>query len=371
MKTLVEFITFTKGVEYLLAIAFLFAFVAFWQFTQRRGKGNLLRVLPMTALALGIGALALIFATQEQVTTATPQVSDEPLLTSPVLVEMYGPASFNHEAHQSLTTDCAVCHHYSEETYPSCRECHDTPFDPENLNKPGITHVYHLRCISCHIEYQAGPVECVGCHDKAAVPALSITHPLTGNGNCLSCHQERIPGVPVVPADHDSVTNGACPICHQTMMEESAMATREIPHVIGGYETCLLCHGEGIGEVVRIPADHTGRTDETCQVCHKTMDNLEDAGVITASTPPDVQTEESTPMTTPPETEAESVVALNVEVEPAPAEPAGTSKIPHAVIGHETCMLCHQEGMGNAAGVPDDHTGRADETCRMCHLPAG
>ena len=377
MKTLIEYITFTKGVEYLLAIAFLFTFLVFWQLTQGDGKRKLLKVMPVMALALGIGTLALILATQERVTTATPQVRDEPLLNSPVLVEMYGPASFNHELHQRLADDCAVCHHYSQDTYPSCRECHAAPFNPENLNKPGIAHVYHLRCISCHIENQTGPVECMGCHDKAAVPPLSITHPLTGNGNCLSCHQNGITGVPALPTDHDSVTNGVCPICHQTVREESAMATRKLPHAISGYEDCLICHGEGIGGATRVPGDHIGRTDQTCQVCHQTdVVKIETGSPATVSDPTQAQSvEPTTPagLASPPETEAEPVVSMttNEEEKPIPVMPSGAvSQIPHAIIGHEACLVCHEEDRGDIVGVPDDHVGRTDQTCQMCHQPA-
>lgn len=367
MKTLIEFITFTKGVEYLLAIAFLLAFVAFWQIMQRRGKASVLKAAPVLAVALAIGALALITAAQGETTTAAPQVSSKPLLASPVLVEMYGPASFDHEAHQELADDCAVCHHHSEGTYPPCRECHDTAFDPENLNKPGIGHVYHLRCISCHTEQQAGPVECTGCHDKATVPPLPVTHPLTGNGNCLSCHGESISGVPAMPADHGSATNGVCPICHQTARPESEMATKALPHAVTGHENCLLCHGEGIGGATRVPADHTGRTDETCQVCHKP-----EQGVVTVSKPNQPAPEEATPtIEQSTGVEAETVVAKGAGGEEPASEEAATDNdtSPHADAGHDLCLLCYLKGVGDTGGVPEDHAGRSEDTCQMCHQP--
>ncbi|MEE9399141.1 MAG: cytochrome c3 family protein [Dehalococcoidales bacterium] len=269
MKTLLEFITLTKGVEYLIAIAFLFGFIAFWQLAQHGGKRLVVRVVPAFVLMLGIGTLASTCVIQETVTNPASPAGEVPLLSSPVLVEMYKPASFNHEAHQRFTTGCSLCHHHSEDATPPCKECHATPFDPENLNKPGITRVYHLRCISCHTEQQMGPTECIGCHNKATIPPLSIAHPLTGKGNCLSCHKNGVAGVPGLPADHDSATNGVCQLCHQPMVAETAMATRQLPHEVTGREDCLLCHGEGIGGAAKVPADHAGRTNETCQVCHK------------------------------------------------------------------------------------------------------
>jgi hypothetical protein len=358
MKTLVEFITLTKGMEYLIAIAFLFAFVAFWQFSQRGGKKVILRIMPMVVLALGIGALASTCAFQGTATTAAPAANGEPLLNSPVLVEMYGPATFNHGLHQTLVNDCAVCHHQSENTYPPCRECHAAAFNPENLNKPGIAHVYHLRCISCHIENQAGPMECIGCHEKAAVPPLSITHPLTGNGNCLSCHKNGISGVPGLPADHESATNSVCQLCHQPVMDEASMATRKLPHDVLGHEVCLMCHGEGIGDATRVPDDHAGRTDETCQACHKPDD-------IFGGT-------DSTPVSMPTATKSEEpITSDNTAVaETAPEEPATVTLIlSHGIVGREACLMCHQEGLGDAAKIPDDHAVRTDETCQTCHKP--
>lgn len=43
-----------------------------------------------------------------------------------------------------------------------------------------------------------------------------------------------------------------------------------IPHSLDGMSQCLTCHGpEGIKSV---PADHEGRTEDSCQVCHKPKD---------------------------------------------------------------------------------------------------
>ncbi len=270
MKTLLEFITYTKGVEYLIAIAFLFAFMAFWFLLQRRGKGLVVRIIPLVALTLGFGALAYTCALPEVPTSTAQPTGETRFLSSAVLVEMYGPASFDHELHQRIAEDCTVCHHRSGDKTPPCKECHEAPFNPANLNKPGIAHVYHLRCISCHIENEAGPTECTGCHNKATIPPLSIAHPLAGRGNCLSCHGAEIPDVPGLPADHtNGVTNGVCELCHKSMVEEAALAIRELPHEVAGREDCLMCHGEGIGGAAKVPADHAGRTNDTCQLCHE------------------------------------------------------------------------------------------------------
>ncbi len=36
MNSLIDFITFTKGIEYLIAIIFLFGFIAFWKLLFER-----------------------------------------------------------------------------------------------------------------------------------------------------------------------------------------------------------------------------------------------------------------------------------------------------------------------------------------------
>lgn len=220
-------------------------------------------------LALGFGGLAYTCAMPEATSAKIPLANETPLLSSPVLVELYGPAQFDHELHQRIAQDCNMCHHYSGDKTPPCKECHNTPFNPDNLNKPGIAHVYHLRCISCHTENQVGPAECTGCHNKAAIPPLSIAHPLAGAENCLGCHKNGVSGVPGLPADHTSVTNGVCQLCHRPTVKPTALATRKLPHEITGREDCLLCHGEGIGEAAKVPSDHAGRTNDTCQLCHK------------------------------------------------------------------------------------------------------
>lgn len=44
-------------------------------------------------------------------------------------------------------------------------------------------------------------------------------------------------------------------------------APPQIPHSLTGMSQCLACHGSG--GIKPVPADHAGRTEEICQVCHK------------------------------------------------------------------------------------------------------
>ncbi len=54
MDTLLGFITFTKGVEYLIAIGVLMAFIAFWQLVYGGGKGRVIRIAVLSYMVLGI-----------------------------------------------------------------------------------------------------------------------------------------------------------------------------------------------------------------------------------------------------------------------------------------------------------------------------
>lgn len=54
---LLEFITFTKGVEYLIAIGFVIAFIAFWQLVYGKGKGRIVTIAVLCYMVLGIAIL--------------------------------------------------------------------------------------------------------------------------------------------------------------------------------------------------------------------------------------------------------------------------------------------------------------------------
>ncbi len=103
-----------------------------------------------------------------------------------------------------------------------------------------------------------------------------------------------------------------------------------IKHEIAGKEQCLTCHGlQGISPM---PANHEGRPQESCLVCHKPG-----------------------PMPTPGAVQPGAGVA---------------GAIPHTLEGKEKCDLCHA-GPGSLKPVPDDHAGRANNTCTACHPLAG
>jgi hypothetical protein len=84
------------------------------------------------------------------------------------LEKIYQPVEFPHNLHAEMSGDCTECHHHSPagET-PACGGCHGEPFNPKNLNMPGLKGAYHLQCLGCHREMGVGSTGCSGeCHIK-------------------------------------------------------------------------------------------------------------------------------------------------------------------------------------------------------------
>jgi hypothetical protein len=107
--------------------------------------------------------------TKKQVKKASQEGPESLTLSS--LENRYQPVVFSHGMHVEIAEDCAACHHNSPAGQtPSCGDCHGEPFNPENLNMPGLKGAYHLQCMDCHKEI-GGPVGCTECHAKKAAKA--------------------------------------------------------------------------------------------------------------------------------------------------------------------------------------------------------
>jgi hypothetical protein len=104
-------------------------------------------------------------------------------VTVGALADRYEPAVFPHRkvvdrlradiaasglaAHFHAEDDlaCTGCHHHSPVGVrpPACGNCHGEPFQPANLNAPGLYGAYHQQCVGCH--QQLGlPTGCTDCH---------------------------------------------------------------------------------------------------------------------------------------------------------------------------------------------------------------
>lgn len=100
-----------------------------------------------------------------------------------------GKVNFDHKTHLSETgygLNCNDCHHHPGEGEDeieeagSCGACHAEPeeaervsqtcnacHDPDDYDLEEMTaraDAFHDQCISCHKDFEAGPVECAACH---------------------------------------------------------------------------------------------------------------------------------------------------------------------------------------------------------------
>ena len=99
-------------------------------------------------------------------------------------------------------------------------------------------------------------------------------------------------------------------------------------HDLAGKENCLMCHAIGVmPPVPDVPATHEGRASQSCQWCHAADSPLQTAVARATS---------------------------------------------HDLAGKENCLMCHAAGV--MPPVPDvlaNHKGFPNESCVMCHKPAG
>jgi cytochrome b subunit of formate dehydrogenase len=155
-----------------------------------------------------------------------------------------------------------------------------------------------------------------------------MPHPVQGQEQCETCHGPN--GIVPQPADHEGRPVESCLICHKPGAAATpgagGGAAPAISHSIAGREQCDLCH-DGANSLVPLPADHAGRDNQTCQVCHK------------------------------PATEAISEQGM-----PKP--------IPHSIAEaiYKDCTTCH--GPTGIRPAPANHTGFSVDSCTQCHQPA-
>jgi hypothetical protein len=192
-------------------------------------------------------------------------------------------------------------------------------------------------CLGCHEAGVAGAPRvaadhvgrtnetCDQCHRPIGIEPVAvrpIPHPVEGRDNCLACHESGVGGASPVPADHAGRTNETCGQCH-VVASTTPVAAPYIPHSLEGKGDCLVCHREGVSGALPVPADHAGRTNESCRQCH-----------------------------------------IAPDLAPAPVPP-----IPHSVEEQEACLICHGVGIGEPLEIPEDHVGRPNEICQTCHQP--
>lgn len=268
METFLEYMTFVKGIGYLLVVAFLLAFVTFWKLVNTKHSG-MTKVVPMVVIMwLAFGATSAFFLSAADNSSMESSAGEEAISEavfpeyysngSPATITAHRPekwlgvktSDYNAISYGSATDfhtvmsekmACKDCHHNSGDEIHACADCHSVPFNPDNMEKPGLKAAIHERCMYCHKEVFNGPDGCRLCHTQdvpgsAGVSGTARPHELTWE-DCVRCHKEGIP--------EDIKTN------------------------IVYHNFCVKCHTIGINGAALVPAGHAGRTVDTCNGCHK------------------------------------------------------------------------------------------------------
>ncbi len=194
-------------------------------------------------------------------------------------------------------------------------------------------------CRACHTRVEAPPEPPPA--PAPAIEAPAMLHAASGMEGCIACHAvggagAGAPGGTGLSSSHQGRGDSVCQACHTKVQIPTASfapidSAPAIRHSTAGMEGCTRCHSVGGSG---LPSDHQGRTDSICRVCHTRV--------------------EIPPTSTP------------VPITNAPA-------IRHSTGGMEGCSSCHSvggPGVGSTGGtgLPDDHEGRGDSTCRNCHV---
>lgn len=257
----------------------------------------------------------------------TPSIADAPkikTLNSHVVnkySDLYEPVRFMHSKHANVLENCVICHHrmprgdgdkYGEpvsmsqlierEAEPvSCAVCHDDPFNPKDLETPGLKGAYHRLCIGCHreseqIPHNRGPViyssmvrgptvrtldtraptDCLACHAKN-VPNHNELVQMSGNvdalditRNCLTCHEKE--GEAIMKTAHWK-WSGPSPytVGHEKRIDlgkRKDTINNFCINLNGNWARCTSCH---IGYGWDGPDfDFTDMSRIDCLVCHDT-----------------------------------------------------------------------------------------------------
>ena len=93
----------------------------------------------------------------------------------------------------------------------------------------------------------------------------------------------------------------------------------------------------------------------------------------TTTQPTTTQPTTTQPTTTQPTT-TQPTTTQPTTTEPTTTQPTATgvaASIPHPTTGAQAeCLVCHETGIAGATAVPDDHAGRNNDSCLLCHEPA-
>lgn len=160
---------------------------------------------------------------------------------------------------------CAGCHNVTNpggadnSSFCSNSACHASEWKFAGLNAPAVRQLVQ-------------PPAVPGSGQPRPVP-----HPVGERTDCVLCHGLKA-AVRPFPENHADFERSLCTQCHASAAtdanaqpgEPATAAPPAIPHSLEGRrDQCLVCHAAG--GFKPFPANHQGRTTESCLACHKSQ----------------------------------------------------------------------------------------------------
>lgn len=188
------------------------------------------------------------------------------------------PVAFNHQAHESKTSDCMTCHH---ESLKRCSECHTQTGDKKGdfIRLETAMHGTQTEksCVGCHKQSQTAQ-NCAGCH--AAMPKETFS-----DMTCNRCHAVDRSAIGLLPLS----TEHKAALARETLSGQAGMPVlppkEEIPETVtingmtDKYEAVTLPHGKMIRTLANgIQDDRMARffhnePTTLCMGCHHNSPN--------------------------------------------------------------------------------------------------
>jgi hypothetical protein len=186
---------------------------------------------------------------------------------------------------------CQVCHLQNYKTWEvashkgvNCEDCHGPGKEHfEDQAEPVIDRDRGF-CAQCHdmlvsrpagfpqvnMYEMGGDDPCIACHNphdpRAGMPA-EVPHTLEKHSDCMACHVWHGEwGELPAEVPHAVDERGDCLSCHGPEEMRGATLPR-VPHNMQGRTDCFMCHR--YGQVKPLPEDHFGRSEATCNNCHR------------------------------------------------------------------------------------------------------
>lgn len=177
---------------------------------------------------------------------------------------------FSHEAHETFSENCRVCHH---ETMKSCDECHTLAGSKDGAGVMLQTAMHSMTsghsCVGCHDSRKSMP-ECAGCHDLMEKGRLS-------DHACEICHAGPSPmNLEAERAKYTSLDQ----FHPAPSPERLVFAAADVPDSVvisvlsNEYKPAVMPHRKIIAKLRehmkknKIAAHFHGSEDVLCQGCH-------------------------------------------------------------------------------------------------------